>query len=54
LEYCRHGGLDNFITERGAIEEEDAVEILRQLILGLAVFPLLFRNYIETTSFIGI
>lgn len=37
MEYCRNGGLDNFISERWALEEEDAVEILRQIMLGLAV-----------------
>lgn len=50
MEYCRHGGLDNFIIQRGAIEEEDAVSILRQIILGLAVRPILPRNFIRTTS----
>lgn len=50
MEYCRHGGLDNFIVQRGAIEEEDAVSILRQIILGLAVCLPLLRNFIRTTS----
>lgn len=36
MEYCRNGGLDHFISERGALEEEDAVGILRQIILGLS------------------
>jgi len=46
LEYCNGGGLDSYIKDHGPTEESDAVIILRQIILGLAVSGFLFRNCI--------
>jgi serine/threonine protein kinase len=48
MEYCRHGALDHFISERGALDEEDALVILRQIILGLSVPSSSRRNCTAT------
>jgi serine/threonine protein kinase len=53
LEYCSGGALDSYIKTRGPVDESDAVVILRQIILGLAVPFFLVRNCTETGSFIG-
>ncbi len=36
MEYCRNGGLDRYLNRCKGLEEQEAINILRQIILGLS------------------
>lgn len=38
------GGLDELIQKKGAIAEEDAIQILKQIVLGLIVMYILWKE----------
>jgi serine/threonine protein kinase len=54
LEYCNSGTLQDYLRKRGAIEEPDAIVILKQILFGIAVQLYLHRKCTEMGSFIGI
>lgn len=51
LEYCNGKTLQQLIDENRHLKEEDAVKILRQIIIGIAVAYILVRNSTATALF---
>lgn len=55
LEYCNRGTLHDELKKKKAYPVNDALAILKQIILGLSVIHISFlRNFIKNLSFIEI
>jgi serine/threonine protein kinase len=48
MEYCSGKTLDAYLQKKKKIPEKEAVDILRQIINGIAVSSISFRNSIVT------
>lgn len=53
MEYCSGKTLDAYLQKKKKIPEKEAVDILRQIIEGIAVTTILLRSSIETKSSIA-
>lgn len=54
MEYCNSGSLESLISNRGRINESEAIMIFKQILAGIAVNYCLSRNFIHIKLYIGI